>query len=70
MSLVLEVFLDCAWTRLKGLKFSDPSNLISPEFQKPGQLQKVVNPKPLIVSRCANNRWKDGKTIYIFSVEI
>jgi hypothetical protein len=40
------------------------------EFQQPGQLQKDVTPKPLIVSRCANNRWKDEKPLYIFSVEL
>jgi hypothetical protein len=68
-SLVLQVFYDCTETRLKSLKFSDLSNLISLESQQPGQLQKVVTPKPHTVSRCANNRWKDGKIFYIFYVE-
>jgi hypothetical protein len=47
------------WTQK--LKFSDCSNLIRIEFQQPGQLQKVITPKPLVVLRCANNRWKDEK---------
>jgi hypothetical protein len=62
--------VDCTWTRLKSLKFSDHSNLISPESQQPSQLQKVITPKLLIISGCANNRWKDEKILYIFSVEL
>jgi hypothetical protein len=40
------------------------------DFQQPLQLSEVVTPQPLIVSRCANNRWKAEKPLYIFYVEI
>jgi hypothetical protein len=70
MSLVLEVFSDYTWTRLKNLKFSDYSNLTSPEIQQSSRLQNYITHKLFIVSRCANNHWKDEKHIYKFSVEI
>jgi hypothetical protein len=69
-SLILEVFWDCTWTRLKNLKFSDWSNLISPEIQQSDWLQNCITSKPFIVSRCANHRWNDEKLLYTFSVEI
>jgi hypothetical protein len=69
-SLLLRVFWDSTWTRLKTLKFLDCSNLICPKIQQPNQLQKVVTPKLLIVSRCANNCWKGEKLFYMFSAEL
>jgi hypothetical protein len=64
MSLVLEVFWGCTWTGHKSLKFSNCSNLISPEFQQSGQLQNYITPKPYIASRRSNNRWKYKKVLY------
>jgi hypothetical protein len=64
MSLVLEVFYDCAWTRLKSLKFSVSSNLISPEFQQSGRLRNCITPRPLILSGRVNNRWKEERVFY------
>jgi hypothetical protein len=63
-SLVLEVFRDFSWTGLKSLKFSDYSILLRAELQQSGRLQNCITPKPFIVSRRANNHWKDRKVFY------
>jgi hypothetical protein len=59
--LVLEVFWDCTWSRLKILYYS---NLLRAEFQKSGRLQNCITPKPFTISRCANNCGKDQKVLY------
>jgi hypothetical protein len=63
-SLVLDVFWYCTWIRLESLKLSYYSNLLRGEFQQSGRLQNCITPKPFIVSRHANNRWKDRKVLY------
>jgi hypothetical protein len=67
--LVLEVFWDCACTGLKSSKFSDCSNLISPEFQQSGQLQNCITPKPWIILGRVNNLWKVRKVLYKFGIQ-
>jgi hypothetical protein len=63
-SLLLRVFGDGAGFWVKSRGFSDCSNLISPEFQQSDRLQNCITPKPWIVSRRVNNRWKNQKVFY------
>jgi hypothetical protein len=37
--------------------------LRSLKSDQPSQLQKVITPKPLIISRCDNNHWKDREIL-------
>jgi hypothetical protein len=68
--LVLDDAGDCIRFGVKCPDFAGYPILSRTEFQQPSQHQKAITPKPLIVSRCANNRWKDEKLPYISSVEL
>jgi hypothetical protein len=68
--LVLDVPRDCIRFGLKSPDFAGYPILSRTEFQQPSQYQKAITPKPLIVSRFPNNRWKDKKLPYISSVEL
>jgi hypothetical protein len=61
---LLRFFRDGAGFWVKSRGFSDCSNLISPEFEQSSWLQNCITPKPWILSRHANNRWKDQKVLY------
>jgi hypothetical protein len=68
--MVLEVSRDCIQFGVKSSDFMGHLILSRTEFQQPSRFQKVTTPKLLIISRCANNHWKDEKLLYIFSVEL
>jgi hypothetical protein len=67
---VLDDARDCIRFGVKSPDFVGYPILSRTEFQQPGQHQKAITPKLLIVSRCANKRWKDEKLPYISSVEL
>jgi hypothetical protein len=44
--------------------FSGCSILSRTEFQQPGQIQKVISPKPLVISGCEDNHWEEERLFY------
>jgi hypothetical protein len=50
--------------------FSDCSNLSVQVYNRMIDIQKFITLRPFIVLGSVNNRWKDEKLLYIFSVQV
>jgi hypothetical protein len=63
MSLVLQVFWDSNASVVKNAVFPGGCSLSAQNYSSLADVQKFITPKMFIVSRRANNRWKDQKVL-------
>jgi hypothetical protein len=69
-TLIFSVYWISILKMVKTSNYPSHSILSKIEFQPLGQLPKPITLKPLILSRCVNNCWKEERHLYNFFIEL